>query len=152
MSRPSAPTSPTSITNGSRRCWSERCSRPFGGPSIIWFASFADSPQPTYGLPPYPLPHPWSGLALGCVLARVLHGRIFPYSPVIPACEGAVDGTLGGRVYHRRWHYSTARPTHTYTIWLFGHRWVILAVVERLPLARTHYPSWRICTARMGGC
>lgn len=76
---------------------------------------------------------PWSGLALGCSLARLLLRTFVPDGPVILAGDDTVDGHPGRKVYGQARHRDPVRSTHTHTVWRYGHKWVVLAVLVRLP-------------------
>ena len=78
---------------------------------------------------------PWSGLALGCALARFLLDHLVPDGPVALVGDDTVDGHKGKHVYGKARHRDPVRSTHSYTTWRYGHRWVVLAVLVRLPFA-----------------
>jgi hypothetical protein len=77
----------------------------------------------------------WSGVELGCALTRLLLDRLVPDGPVRLVGDDTVDGHPGRRVYGKGRHRDPVRSTHAYTTWRYGHRWVVLAVLVRLPLA-----------------
>jgi DDE superfamily endonuclease len=76
---------------------------------------------------------PWSGLALGCCLARLLLDAFGPDGPVVLAGDATVDGHPGRKVYGKARHRDPVRSTHTHTVWRYGHKWVVLAVLVRRP-------------------
>jgi hypothetical protein len=76
---------------------------------------------------------PWSGLALGCSLARLLLSAFAPDGPVVLVGDDTVDGHPGRKVYGKARHRDPVRSSHTHTVWRYGHRWVVLAVLVRLP-------------------
>src|SRR5262245_20357278 len=78
---------------------------------------------------------PWSGLHLGCALARLLVGRLCPADPVVLVGDDTVDGHPGRCVYGKARHRDPVRSSHAYTAWKYGHRWVVLAVLVRFPWA-----------------
>jgi hypothetical protein len=78
---------------------------------------------------------PWSGLALGCALARFLLDRLVPDGPVMLVGDDTVDGHKGKHVYGKARHRDPVRSTHSFTAWRYGHRWVVLAILVRLPFA-----------------
>jgi DDE superfamily endonuclease len=77
----------------------------------------------------------WSGLELGCVLARFLLDHLIPNGPVPLVGDDTVDGHKGKRVYGKARHRDPVRSAHAYTAWRYGHRWVVLAVLVRFPFA-----------------
>ncbi len=81
----------------------------------------------------------WSGLRLGCTLARLLLAQLAPEGPVLLVGDDTVDGHPGRRVYGKARHRDPVRSSHAYTAWKYGHRWVVLAVLVRFPWAR---PTW----------
>jgi DDE superfamily endonuclease len=78
---------------------------------------------------------PWSGLALGCALARLLLDHLIPDGPVHLVGDDTVDGHPGRRVYGKARHRDPVRSSHSYTAWRYGHRWVVLAVLVKFPFA-----------------
>jgi hypothetical protein len=77
----------------------------------------------------------WSGLELGCVLARFLLDRLPTGDPVVLVGDDTVDGHKGKCVYGKARHRDPVRSTHAYTTWRYGHRWVVIAVLVRFPFA-----------------
>jgi hypothetical protein len=77
----------------------------------------------------------WSGLGLGCALARFLLDHLVPDGPVVLVGDDTVDGHKGKRVYGKGRHRDPVRSTHSYTAWRYGHRWVVIAVLVRFPFA-----------------
>jgi DDE superfamily endonuclease len=77
---------------------------------------------------------PWSGVRLGCALAGFILQRVLPEGPVVLVGDDTVDGHPGRRVYGKARHRDPVRSSHGYTAWRWGHRWVVLAVLVRLPL------------------
>jgi hypothetical protein len=71
----------------------------------------------------------WSGLALGCALARFLLGHLVPDGPVALVGDDTVDGHPGVKVYGKGRHRDAVRSSHSYTAWRYGHKWVVLAVM-----------------------
>src|SRR5215204_4714903 len=63
---------------------------------------------------------PWSGLALGCALARFLLDHLIPDGPVYLVGDDTVDGHPGRTVYGKGRHRDAVRSSHTYTAWRYG--------------------------------
>ena len=78
---------------------------------------------------------PWSGLRLGCALARFILTRLAPDGPVTLVGDGTVDGHPGKHVYGEAQQRDPVRSSHSYTAWKYGHRWVVLAILVRFPFA-----------------
>jgi len=78
---------------------------------------------------------PWSGLRLGCALARFLLDHVVPTGPVLLAGDDTVDGHPGRAVYGKGRHRDAVRSPHSYTAWRYGHKWVVLAVLVKFPFA-----------------
>jgi hypothetical protein len=77
----------------------------------------------------------WSGLRLGLALTRFLLHHLLPADPVVLVGDDTVDGHKGKNVYGKARHRDPVRSTKSYTAWRYGHRWVVLAVLVRLPFA-----------------
>lgn len=77
----------------------------------------------------------WSGLQLGCTLARFLLVHLVPKGPVLLVGDDTVDGHPGKHVYGKARHRDPVRSSHAYTAWKYGHKWVVLAVLVRFPWA-----------------
>jgi hypothetical protein len=77
----------------------------------------------------------WSGLELGCALARFLLTHLVPDGPVDLVGDDTVDGHKGPKVYGKGRHRDPVRSTHAYTAWRYGHKWVVLAVLVKFPFA-----------------
>ena len=77
----------------------------------------------------------WSGLRLGCALARVIVARLPGAEPIRLVGDDTVDGHTGRTVYAKARHRDPVRSTRSYTAWRYGHKWVVLAVLVRFPFA-----------------
>ncbi len=77
----------------------------------------------------------WSGLELGCALARFLLDCLVPDGPVDLVGDDTVDGHPGVKVYGKGRHRDAVRSSHSYTAWRYGHKWVVLAVLVKFPFA-----------------
>jgi hypothetical protein len=78
---------------------------------------------------------PWSTAAVGCALAGFILRHLLPDGPVVLVGDDTVDGHPGKHVYGKARHRDPVRSTHSYTAWRYGHKWVVLAVRVRFPLA-----------------
>ena len=77
----------------------------------------------------------WSGLELGCALARFLLDHLVPDGPVDLVGDDTADGHPGPKVYGKGRHRDAVRSSHSYTAWRYGHKWVVLAVLVKFPFA-----------------
>ncbi|MBE7458648.1 MAG: transposase [Planctomycetia bacterium] len=77
----------------------------------------------------------WSPWTLGRVLAGLILERIPAEQPgVIPVDDTAVQHK-GKRVYGKGRHYDAIRSTHGHTVWVWGHKWVTVAINVKFPFA-----------------
>ena len=83
----------------------------------------------------------WSGLALGCALARLIVARLPADAPVVLVGDDTVDGHTGRTVHGKARHRDPVRSSHAFTAWRYGHRWVVLAVLVKFPFAAR---SWAL--------
>ena len=83
----------------------------------------------------------WSGLALGCALARLIVARLPTDAPVVLVGDDTVDGHTGRTVHGKARHRDPVRSSHAFTAWRYGHRWVVLAVLVKFPFAAR---SWAL--------
>ena len=77
----------------------------------------------------------WSTWALARALTGTLLRRFAPGDPVPLAGDDTVDEHRGAKVYGKGRHRDPVRSTHGYTAWRWGHKWVVLAVLVKLPFA-----------------
>ncbi len=76
---------------------------------------------------------PWPILKLGCCLARSVLARFPPDGPVVLVGDDTVEGHKGPKVYGKARHRDPVRSTRSYTAFKYGHRWVVLAVLVKVP-------------------
>ena len=76
----------------------------------------------------------WSGLALGCALARLVVARLPADAAVLLVGDDTVDGHTGRTVYGKGRHRDPTRSSHAYTAWRYGHKWVVLVAPDRIGL------------------
>lgn len=77
----------------------------------------------------------WSAMQLACLLTRHLVARLLPAGTITLVGDDTVDGHPGPKVYGKARHRDPVRSSHGYTAWRYGHKWVVLAVLVRLPFA-----------------
>lgn len=75
----------------------------------------------------------WSSWKLAYLLARLLIDLAPPGEPVVVAADDTVTEHPGKTVWGKGRHRDGVRSTRTLTKWLWGHKWVVLAVVVPVP-------------------
>ena len=78
----------------------------------------------------------WSGWRLAQLLARWVVEHLAPDGPLVLAGDDTVDEHRGPKVYGKGRHRDPVRSTHTYTAFRWGHKWVVVALLVRLPFSR----------------
>ncbi len=66
---------------------------------------------------------------------RFVLDYLLPTGPVMLVGDDTVDGHKGAHVYGKARHRDPVRSTHSYTAFRYGHKWVVLAVLVKFPLA-----------------
>jgi len=79
--------------------------------------------------------HRWSLWPLSRVLASLIIHTWCPTGPVRLAGDDTAVAHPGRKVYGKGRHRDAVRSTHTYTAFLWGHKWVVLAVLVSVPWA-----------------
>jgi hypothetical protein len=77
----------------------------------------------------------WHSRALCRTLASFVLDRFMPEGVVLLCGDDTVDGHRGKRVYGKARHRDAVRSSHSHTVFRYGHRWVVLSVLVRLPYA-----------------
>jgi len=70
----------------------------------------------------------WSCWPLAKVLAAMVLELIPPDQPVVCPVDDTTPQHKGKRVYGKGRHHDAVRSTHTHTVWVWGHKWVVLAI------------------------
>lgn len=55
---------------------------------------------------------------------------------ILVAGDDTVAGAKGAKVYGKGCHHDAVRSSHSHTVWRWGHRWVVLAIMVKFPWAR----------------
>lgn len=76
----------------------------------------------------------WSGLRVAGYLCRLVLRLLPRDQPVVLVGDDTVDGHKGQHVWGKARHRDPVRSSHGYTAWRYGHKWVVLAILVRLPL------------------
>ena len=75
----------------------------------------------------------WHGRRLARALATVLLNRFLPDGPIHLVGDDTVCEHPGPKVYGKGCHRDPVRSTHSFTTYRWGHKWVVLALLVRLP-------------------
>lgn len=77
----------------------------------------------------------WSCWPLGKALAGMVLEGIPPDQPGVIPVDDTTPQHKGQHVYGKGRHHDAIRSTHSPTVWVYGHKWVVLAINVRFPFA-----------------
>lgn len=75
----------------------------------------------------------WSSLRLAAALTRFVVLHFAPDGPLALVGDDTVDEHRGKKVYGKARHRDPIRSSHSYTTYRYGHKWVVVALLVRLP-------------------
>jgi DDE superfamily endonuclease len=78
----------------------------------------------------------WSAWALAHALITFLLAHGVPPGPVLLAGDDTVTEHPGPQGFGKGRHRDAVRSSHRYTAYRWGHKWVVMAVLVKLPFAR----------------
>jgi hypothetical protein len=78
----------------------------------------------------------WSCWRLAHGLVNWVFDHLVPEGRVLLAGDDTVDGHKGAKVFGKGCHRDPVRSTHSWTVFRWGHKWVVLAVLVRFPFTR----------------
>jgi len=81
----------------------------------------------------------WSSWRLARLLTGWVIDHLLPAGPIFLAGDDTVDEHRGKNVHGKARHRDPVRSTHTYTAFRWGHKWLVLAVLVRLPFTRRRW-------------
>jgi DDE superfamily endonuclease len=81
----------------------------------------------------------WSCWRLARGLCGWVFDRLAPEDKVLLAGDDTVDGHKGEKVFGKACHRDPVRSTHSYTTYRWGHKWVVLSVLVRLPFTKRQW-------------
>jgi hypothetical protein len=95
----------------------------------------------------------WSPWVMARALIRFLLDHVVPSGPVLLAGDDTVTEHPGPKVFGKGRHRDAVRSSHRYTAYRWGHKWVVVSVLVKLPFARRpwalpvlvalyHPPEW----------
>ncbi|MHB1156601.1 MAG: IS701 family transposase [Phycisphaerales bacterium] len=87
----------------------------------------------------------WSLWLLGKALASAVLRWVPEDQPVLVAADDTVAQHRGPKVYGKARHRDAVRSTHSMTVWKWGHKWVVLAIVVRLPFTSRRWALPVLC-------
>jgi hypothetical protein len=76
----------------------------------------------------------WSPWSVGRVLAGWVFDHLCGDEAILLAADDTVSEHPGDKVYGKSCHRDAVRSSHTFTAFRWGHKWLVLAVLVRLPL------------------
>lgn len=88
---------------------------------------------------------PWSLWPLGKVLTAAVLKWIPEDQPVPVAGDDTVAQHRGAKVYGKAKHRDAVRSTQSLTVWKWGHKWVVLAIVVRFAFTSRHWALPVLC-------
>jgi hypothetical protein len=77
----------------------------------------------------------WSAWALARTLITFLLDYVVPSGPVLLAGDDTVTEHPGPKVFGKGRHRDGVRSSHSYTAYRWGHKWVVVSVLVKLPFA-----------------
>jgi hypothetical protein len=81
----------------------------------------------------------WSSWRLARGLASWTFDHLVPAGRVLLAGDDTVDEHPGDNVFGKGCHRDPVRSTHSHTAFRWGHKWVVLAVLVRLPFTHRQW-------------
>jgi len=77
----------------------------------------------------------WSSWELARMVMAFLLTYVVPKGPVLLAGDDTVAERPGPKVFGKSRHRDGMRSTHSYTAYRWGHKWVVLSLLVKLPFA-----------------
>jgi len=87
----------------------------------------------------------WSCWPLGRILATMVLELIPPQQPVICPVDDTTPQHKGKKVYGKGCHHDACRSTHSHVVWVWGHKWVVLAINVKFAFARRPWALPVLC-------
>jgi hypothetical protein len=78
----------------------------------------------------------WAPAILCCVLASAVLELIAEGAPVVCSVDDTTAQHRGPKVYGKARHRDACRSTKSHTVWVWGHRWVVLAIHVKFSFAK----------------
>jgi hypothetical protein len=75
----------------------------------------------------------WLPVLPAKVIARFVVRRLVPQGPITLVGDETVDGHRGKKVYGKARHRDAVRSSHSHTVFRYGHKWIVLAILVQFP-------------------
>lgn len=75
----------------------------------------------------------WCSRRLARIIAKFIVDRFAPDGVIKVVGDETVDGHRGKKVYGKARHRDAVRSSHSHTVYRYGHKWIVLAVLVPLP-------------------
>ena len=75
----------------------------------------------------------WSSKRFARIIAHFVIERFCPDGIIRIVGDQTVDGHRGKKVYGKARHRDAVRSSHSHTVYRYGHKWVVLAILVKLP-------------------
>ena len=75
----------------------------------------------------------WQSRPLAYLVAKFVLERFIPDGPVMICGDETVDGHRGKKVYGKARHRDAVRSADSHTVFRYGHKWSVLAILVKLP-------------------
>jgi len=75
----------------------------------------------------------WSSRRFRKIIAGFVIDRFCPQGTIRLVGDETVDGHRGKKVYGKARHRDAVRSSHKHTVYRYGHKWVVLAILVDLP-------------------
>jgi hypothetical protein len=75
----------------------------------------------------------WKSRPLAHAIAKFVLDRFVPRGVVRLCGDETVDGHRGKKVYGKARHRDAVRSSHSHTVYRYGHKWIVLAILLELP-------------------
>ena len=75
----------------------------------------------------------WKSRSLAYAIAKFVLDRFVPHGRVQVCGDETVDGHRGKKVYGKARHRDAVRSSHSHTVYRYGHKWIVLAILVKLP-------------------
>ena len=75
----------------------------------------------------------WQSRPLAYAITKFILDRFIPNGPVKICGDETVDGHRGKKVYGKARHRDAVRSADSHTVFRYGHKWSVLAILVKLP-------------------